>query len=59
MKIGTPPSAPTTISSTSRMFSMRPRPRTTDQLPLASTTLPPTFRLLRRTASTTAESGIL
>ena len=30
-----------------------------DQVPLASMTLPPTFRLLRMTASTTADSGSL
>ena len=31
----------------------------TDHVPLASTTFPPTLRLLRITASTTADSGIL
>ena len=37
------------------MLSISPRPRTTVHVPLASTTLPPTLRLLRMTASTTAE----
>ncbi len=58
-KIGTPLSAPTTICSTSWGRSMRPSPRMTDHVPLPSTTLPPTLRLLFITASTTAEIGIL
>ena len=59
MKIGTPFSAPITTCSRSPGLSTNPRPRITDQVPLPSITLPPTLRLLRMTASTTAERGIL
>ena len=57
-KMGTPLSAPTTICSMSAGPSIRPSPRTTDHVPLPSTTFPPTLRLLRMTASTTAEREI-
>ena len=38
--------------------SIRPTPRTIDHAPFASSTLPPTLRLLSRTAATTALSGM-
>jgi len=57
-KIGMPFSAPMTICSISLRRSMSPSPRMTVQVPFASTTLPPTLRLLRITASTTAENEI-
>src|SRR6266478_1516382 len=58
-KTGTPFSAPTTTCSRSLTLSISPRPLTTDHVPLASMTFPPTFRLLRKTASTTADRGSL
>ena len=56
---GTPFDAPTTIFLTSSTDAISPTPRTISQAPFASSTLPPTFTLLSRTAATTALSGRL
>ena len=48
---------PTTIFLRSSTDCTSPTPRTISQAPLDSTTLPPTLRLLLRTAVTTALSG--
>ena len=50
---------PMTIRLTSSTDSIRPTPRTISQAPFDSRTLPPTLRLLSRTAETTALSGRL
>ena len=46
-------------ASTSSTDAISPTPRTISQAPFDSSTLPPTFRLLSRTAATTALSGRL
>ena len=54
---GTPAVAEMTMSSRSFAEAMSPTPRTIAHEPFASRTLPPTFRLLSRTAATTALIG--
>src|SRR5260370_16835934 len=56
---GVPFEAPMTIFLTSSTDAMSPTPRTISQAPLDSSTLPPTLRLLSRTADTTGLSGSL
>jgi hypothetical protein len=55
---GVPFDAPITIFRMSSTEAMSPTPRTINHAPFDSRTLPPTLRLLSRTAATTALSGI-
>ena len=56
---GTPFDAPMTIFLMSSTEAIRPTPRTMSHAPFDSSTLPPTFTLLSRTAATTALRGRL
>src|SRR5581483_10822460 len=57
VKLGMPFCADSGMFSMSALDSIRPTPRTTDHWPACSTTLPPTLRFDRSTASTTIDSG--